>query len=68
MIVNCMFWRVRCRELIFILYILKYYFRFKDENIFLWVDCDCLFNIEGGDELVLFKDVFVIGIFECIFV
>lgn len=37
-------------------------------NILIWLDWDCLFNIEGGDEFVLFKDVLVIGVLECIFV
>mgnify|MGYP001507613354 FL=1 len=64
MTVNRMFWRARRRESIFISYILKHHPRFKDENIPLWVDRDCPFNIEGGDELVLSKDVLAIGISE----
>jgi arginine deiminase len=46
-------------------YILKHHPRFKDENIPLWVDRDCPFNIEGGDELVLSKDVLAI-VSKCI--
>lgn len=64
MTVNRMFWRARRRESIFISYILKHHPRFKDENIPLCVDRDCPFNIEGGDELVLSKDVLAIGISE----
>ena len=64
MTVNRMFWRARCRESIFISYILKHHPRFKDENVPLWLDRDCPFNIEGGDELVLSKDVLAIGISE----
>ena len=64
MTVNRMFWRARRRESIFISYILKHHPIFKDENIPLWVDRDCPFNIEGGDELVLSKDVLAIGISE----
>lgn len=64
MTVNRMFWRARRRESIFISYILKHHPRFKDENIPLWVDRDCPFNIEGGDELVLSKGVLAIGISE----
>ena len=64
MTVNRMFWRARRRESIFISHILKHHPRFKDENIPLWVDRDCPFNIEGGDELVLSKDVLAIGISE----
>lgn len=50
------------------IYILKYYLRFKDKDVLVWLDCNLLFNIEGGDELVLLKDVLVIGILECILV
>ena len=64
MTVNRMVWRARRRESIFMSYILKHHPRFKDENIPLWVDRDCPFNIEGGDELVLSKDVLAIGISE----
>lgn len=64
MTVNRMFWRARRRESIFISYILKHHPRFKDENVPLWLDRDCPFNIEGGDELVLSKDVLAIGISE----
>ncbi|WP_260854303.1 arginine deiminase family protein, partial [Staphylococcus epidermidis] len=38
--------------------------RFKDENIGLWVDRECGLKIEGGEEVVLCKDVVGIGICE----
>ena len=61
---NRMFWRARRRESIFIQYIVKHHPRFKDANIPIWLDRDCPFNIEGGDELVLSKDVLAIGVSE----
>ena len=45
-------------------YILKYHPRFKDEDIPVWLDRQTPFNIEGGDELVLSKEVLAIGISE----
>ena len=62
--INRMFWRARRRESIFIQYIVKHHPRFKDANIPIWLDRDCPFNIEGGDELVLSKDVLAIGVSE----
>ena len=62
MTVNRMFWRARRRESIFISYILKHHPRFKDADVPVWLDRDCPFNIEGGDELVLSKEVLAIGI------
>lgn len=41
-------------------YILKYHPRFKDEDIPVWLDRQTPFNIEGGDELVLSKEVLAI--------
>ena len=64
MTVNRMFWRARRRESIFISYILKHHPRFKDADVPVWLDRDCPFNIEGGDELVLSKEVLAIGISE----
>ena len=55
--------RARRRESIFISYILKHHPRFKDADVPVWLDRDCPFNIEGGDELVLSK-VLAIGISE----
>lgn len=54
----------RQRETIFAKYILKYHPRFKDADIPLWYDRDDTSVIEGGDELVLSKEVLAIGISE----
>lgn len=64
MSINRMYWRARRRESIFMTYILKYHPRFKDVDIPVWLDRTSPFNIEGGDELVLSKDVLAIGISE----
>ena len=64
MSINRMYWRARRRESIFMTYILKYHPRFKDADIPVWLDHTSPFNIEGGDELVLSKDVLAIGISE----
>ncbi|KFE41993.1 arginine deiminase [Staphylococcus agnetis] len=62
--INRMYWRARRRESIFMQYILKHHPDFKDSDIPVWVDRDSPFNIEGGDELVLSKEVLAIGISE----
>lgn len=62
--INRMFWRARRRESIFMQYILNHHPDFKDSDIPVWVDRDSPFNIEGGDELVLSKEVLAIGISE----
>ena len=64
MTVNRMYFGARRRESIFMSYILKYHPRFKDEDIPVWLDRQTPFNIEGGDELVLSKEVLAIGISE----
>ena len=64
MSINRMYWRARRRESIFMTYILKYHPRFKDADIPVWFDRTSPFNIEGGDELVLSKEVLAIGISE----
>ncbi|MGV3188411.1 arginine deiminase [Staphylococcus chromogenes] len=64
MTINRMYWRARRRESIFMQYILKYHPDFKDSDIPVWIDRDSPFNIEGGDELILSKDVLAIGISE----
>ncbi|MFZ8207044.1 arginine deiminase family protein, partial [Staphylococcus aureus] len=58
------YWRARRRESIFMTYILKHHPRFKDKDVPVWLDRNSPFNIEGGDELVLSKDVLAIGISE----
>lgn len=64
MTINRMYWRARRRESIFMTYILKHHPRFKDKDVPVWLDRNSPFNIEGGDELVLSKDVLAIGISE----
>ncbi|AJC94993.1 arginine deiminase [Staphylococcus hyicus] len=62
--INRMYWRARRRESIFMQYILNHHPDFKESDIPVWVDRDSPFNIEGGDELVLSKEVLAIGISE----
>ncbi|EQA7713975.1 arginine deiminase [Staphylococcus pseudintermedius] len=64
MTINRMYWRVRRRESIFMTYILAHHPRFKDADVPVWLDRNCPFNIEGGDELILSKEVLAIGISE----
>ncbi|EGY76381.1 arginine deiminase [Peptoniphilus indolicus] len=54
----------RQRETIFAKYILKYHPRFKDADLELWYDRTDSTAIEGGDELVLSKEVLAVGISE----
>lgn len=58
---NSMKNNIRRRETIFAKYIFKYHPQFKNSNIPLWYNRDEEFSIEGGDELVLSKDVLAIG-------
>ncbi|EGQ4451593.1 arginine deiminase [Staphylococcus pseudintermedius] len=64
MTINHMYWRARRRESIFMTYILAHHPRFKDADVPVWLDRNCPFNIEGGDELILSKEVLAIGISE----
>ncbi|UXS21771.1 arginine deiminase [Staphylococcus delphini] len=64
MTINRMYWRARRRESIFMTYILAHHPRFKDADVPVWLDRNCPFNIEGGDELILSKEVVAIGISE----
>ncbi|PWZ77206.1 arginine deiminase [Staphylococcus pseudintermedius] len=64
MTINRMYWRARRRESIFMTYILVHHPRFKDADVPVWLDRNCPFNIEGGDELILSKEVLAIGISE----
>ncbi|HAR6082918.1 TPA: arginine deiminase [Staphylococcus pseudintermedius] len=64
MTINRMYWRARRRESIFMAYILAHHPRFKDADVPVWLDRNCPFNIEGGDELILSKEVLAIGISE----
>lgn len=54
----------RQRETIFAKYILKYHPRFKNGGVELWYDREDSTSIEGGDELVLSKEVLAVGISE----
>ncbi|MEG2918361.1 MAG: arginine deiminase [Clostridium sp.] len=58
---NSMRTQTRKRETIFGKYIFKYHPRFKDSDIDLWYDRELPTSIEGGDELVLSKDLLAIG-------
>lgn len=58
---NSMKNHIRRRETIFAKYIFKYHPQFKNSKIPLWYNRDEEFSIEGGDELVLSKDVLAIG-------
>jgi len=58
---NSMRTPTRRRETIFGKYIFKYHPRFKDSGIDLWYDRELPTSIEGGDELVLSKDLLAIG-------
>lgn len=54
----------RDRETIFTKYIVKYHPRFKDKDVPIWYDSTESTTLEGGDILVLSKDVLAIGISE----
>lgn len=58
---NSMRTKTRRRETIFAKYIFKYHPQFKDIKIPLWYGRREKYMIEGGDELVLSKDVIAIG-------
>lgn len=62
--INSMRTQTRRRETLFAKYIFKYNPKFKDSNIPIWYDRMQHYNIEGGDELVLSKDVLAIGYSE----
>lgn len=55
---------IRRRESIFGQYIFKYHPSFKDSNIPIYYDSQNPLNIEGGDQLVLSKDVLAMGYSE----
>lgn len=58
---NSMKTKTRRRETIFAKYIFKYHPELKDSGIQLWYDRNDVYNIEGGDELILSKEVIAIG-------
>ncbi|MCY6354770.1 arginine deiminase [Clostridium sp. ZS2-4] len=59
--INSMKTITRRRETIFAKYIFQYHSLFKDKDIPKWYDRDDEYCIEGGDELVLSKEVLAIG-------
>lgn len=59
--INSMKTITRRRETIFAKYIFQYHPLFKDEEIPKWYDRDDPYCMEGGDELVLSKEVLAIG-------
>jgi len=58
---NSMKTKTRRRETVFAKYIFKYHPELKDSDIPLWYDRNEVYNIEGGDELILSKEVIAIG-------
>lgn len=62
--INRMHWPARRRESLFMQYITMHHPRFKDADIPVWYGRDNKFSIEGGDELVLSRNVMAIGISE----
>ena len=62
--INKMHWPARRRESLFMRYIIDHHPRFASANVLVWYDRKQRFSIEGGDELVLSKEVMAIGISE----
>jgi arginine deiminase len=62
--INRMRWPARRRESLFMRYIITHHPRFKDAKVPVWYDRDNRFSMEGGDELVLSREVMAIGISE----
>lgn len=58
---NSMKTKTRRRETVFGRYIFKYHPNLKNSGIKLWYDRNDVYNIEGGDELILSKDLIAIG-------
>jgi arginine deiminase len=54
----------RQRESLFMEYIIKYHPRFAGHDVPVWLDRSFSFSIEGGDELILSKEVVAIGVSE----
>ena len=58
---NSMKTKTRRRETVFGKYIFKYHPELKDSDVKLWYDRNEVYNIEGGDELILSEEVIAIG-------
>lgn len=52
----------RQRESLFMQYVMKHHPRFSQYDIPVWMDREQHFSIEGGDQLVLSKEVIAIGV------
>ncbi len=62
--INKMHWPARRRESLFMRYVIDYHPRFAKADVPVWYNRDEKFSMEGGDELVLSKEVMAIGISE----
>lgn len=62
--INKMHWPARRRESLFMRYIIDHHPRFAGKNVPVWYDRHEKYSIEGGDELVLNREVMAIGISE----
>lgn len=62
--INRMSRGARRRESLFMDYIIRYHPRFASHNIPIWFERDFRFSMEGGDQLVLSKNVLAIGVSE----
>lgn len=60
--INKMWSVTRNRETLFGKYIYKYHEMFKNEDIPHWYERDFRYHTEGGDQLILSKDVLAVGI------
>ncbi len=61
---NRMHWPARRRESLFMQYILRYHPKFAAHKPPLWYHRDARFSLEGGDQLVLSREVLAVGISE----
>ncbi|OYX43177.1 arginine deiminase [Candidatus Saccharibacteria bacterium 32-49-12] len=62
--INKMHWPARRRESLFMEYIINHHPKFANHNIPVWYDRHGRFSLEGGDELVLSREVVAIGVSE----
>ena len=60
--INAMRTETRRKETLFAKYIFKHHPRFAAENIPIWYNRNGIASIEGGDELVLSKEILAVGI------
>jgi arginine deiminase len=62
--INRMYRPARRRESLFMEYIMRYHPRFSQHNVPIWFNRYSRHHIEGGDQLILSKEVIAIGISE----